>query len=175
MTRTTNTRGPVVQSSRGGVVPSSRYRHPGDVLWLIAAGLFLLLVLVASVVAEDALWGADAAVVRVAEPRTAVGRLLVGLMQVIAVLAPVVAIGALLWFRRFRLLASLVGTAIAAAAGWAGLVLLLFSDRPAQVEASGRSAGWLFSGGYPGPAAVAAAVGVTLVAGPWLSVSWRPM
>jgi hypothetical protein len=173
MTRPVDARDGVLQFGRHGLVPPSRYRHPGDVLWLIAAGLLLLLVMAASVVAEDALWGPDAAVVAGAEPYTAVGRLLVGVVQVIAVLGPVLAVGALLRFRRFRLLASLVGTAAAAAAGWAGLVLLLSSDGPARVEASRGSAGWLFGAGFPGPAAVAAAVGVTLVAGPWLSLSWR--
>jgi uncharacterized protein (TIRG00374 family) len=173
MTRPADARDGAVQVGRHGLVPPSRYRHPGDVLWLIAAGLLLLLVVAASVVAEDALWGPDAAVVAGAEPLTAVGRLLVGLVQVIALLGPVLAVGALLWFRRFRLLASLVGTAAAAAAGWAGLVLLLSSDGPARVEASRGSAGWLFGAGFPGPAAVAAAVGVTLAAGPWLSLSWR--
>ena len=173
MTRPADARDGAVQGGRHGLVPPSRYRHPGDVLWLIAAGLLLLLVLAASVIAKDALWGPDAAVVAGVEPLTAVGRLLVGLVQVIALLGPVLAVGALLWFRRFRLLASLVGTAAAAAAGWAGLVLLLSSDGPARVEASRGSAGWLFGAGFPGPAAVAAAVGVTLAAGPWLSLSWR--
>ena len=174
MTRLVDARGGGVPSGRQGLVPPSRYRHPGDVLWLIAAGLFLLLVLAASVVASDALWGPDAAVVAGAEPDTAVGRLLVGVVQLIAVLVPVLAVGALLWFRRFRLLATSVGTAVAAAAAWAGLVLLLLSsDGPARLEASRGSAGWLFGAGFPGPAAVAAAVGVTLAAGPWLSLSWR--
>jgi undecaprenyl-diphosphatase len=165
--------GAAVESGRPRLVPPSRYRHPGDVLWLIAAGLLLLLVLTVSVIAADALWGADAAVVAGVEPDTAVGRILVGLVQGIAVLAPVVVAGALLWFRRFRLLATLVGTAVAAAAGWAGLVLLLSPDGPARVAASQGSAGWLFGAGFPGPAAVAAAVGVTLAASPWLSLPWR--
>ena len=34
-----------VGSGRSRLVPPSRYRHPGDVLWLIAAGLALLVVL----------------------------------------------------------------------------------------------------------------------------------
>ena len=141
MTRLVDARDGVRQSGRPGLVPPSRYRHPGDVLWLIAASLLLLLVLAASVAAGDALWEPDAAVVAGAEPDTAVGRLLIGSVQLIAVLAPVLAVSALLWFRRFRLLASLVGTAVAAAAGWAGLVLLLSSDGPARVEASRGSAG----------------------------------
>jgi undecaprenyl-diphosphatase len=163
----------VVPPARGGSEARSRYRHPGDVLWLIAAGLLLLLVLVLSAVAEDVLLGADAAVVRGVEPDTVVGRLLVGLVQVIAVLAPLVAVGVLLWFRRFRLAASLIGTAVAAAAGWTGLVRLISSDRPDQLVANRRSAGWLFAAGFPGPATLAAAVGVALVAGSWLTLSWR--
>ena len=173
MTRLVDAPDRVLPSGRHGLVPPSRYRHPGDVLWLIAASSSLLVVLAASLVADDALWGPDAAVVAGVGSRTVVGRVLVGVVQVIAVLIPVVAVGALLWFRRFRLLASLVGTAVAAAAGWAGLVLLLSSGNPAQVEANRGSAGWLFGAGFPGPAAVAAAVAVTLAAGPWLSLAWR--
>jgi undecaprenyl-diphosphatase len=173
MSRLVDARDGVVQSVRHGLVSPSRYRHPGDVLWLIAAGLLLLVVLAASLVAADALWGPDAAVVAGAEPNTVVGRLLVGVVQVIAVLGLVLGVGALLWFRRFRLLASLLGTAAAGAVGYAALVLLLSSGVPARVEASRASAGWLFGAGFPGPAALAAGVAVTLAAGPWLSLSWR--
>src|SRR5215210_5451520 len=155
MTRLVDAPDAVVQPARHGLVPPSRYRHPGDVLWLMAAGLLLLLVLAASGVASDALWGPDAAVVAGVEPGTAVGRILVGLVQLIAVLAPVLAVGALLWSGRFRLLATLVGTAIAAAAGEAGLALLLSTDGPARVAASRGVAGWLSGAGFPGPAAVA--------------------
>ena len=164
--------GEVAPSPQGDGVPPSRYRHPGDVLWLIAAGLLLLLVLAVSLVAEDALWGPDAAVVGGAEPDTAVGRILVGLVQLIAVLAPVLAVGALLWFRRFRLLGR-----------WSAPPSprrLCSSDSsccsPPMAQRGSRQSklsGLVARRRLSGAAAVAAAVGVTLAAGPWLSLSWR--
>jgi glycosyltransferase 2 family protein len=174
MTRLADPRGdPVVLSARRDVMPPSRYRHPGDVLWLIAAALLLLLVLAASVVAGDALWGADAAVVRGVGSDTTIGHVLIGLVQVIVLIAVPLGVADLLWFRRFRLLVSLAGTAVVAAVAWAGLALLFSSDRPAYVDAGRRAAGWLLPAGFPGPAAVAAATAVTLAAGPWLNLSWR--
>ena len=165
--------GEAAPSTDDGSGLRSRYRHPGDVIWLVAAVLLFLAVLAAAAVAADVLLGRRAAVVRGVEPDTAAGGLLVGLVQLVAVLAPAVAVAALLWCRRFRLLASLVGAGVAAAAGWTALVRLVFSDRPARLVANRGAGAWLFSAGFPGPAAVAAAVAVTLVAGSWLSLSWR--
>jgi glycosyltransferase 2 family protein len=165
--------GEVTPSTQGDSVLRARYRRPRDVIWLIAGVLLLLVVLGAAAVAPDELLGRRATIVRGVEPDTAAGGLLAGLVQLFAVLTPVVAVGALLWCRRFRLLASLVGAAVVAAAGWTALIRLGSSDRPAGLVANRGSAAWLFTAGFPGPAVLAAAVAVTLVAGSWLSLSWR--
>ena len=69
--------GEVAATSPGTGLPS-RYRHPGDVIWLVAAVLLLLVVLGAVVVAAEVLLGRRASLVRGVEPDTAAGGLLVG-------------------------------------------------------------------------------------------------
>jgi len=164
--------GEVAPAPQAESVLRSRYRHPGDVLWLAGAGLLLLGVLGAAAAGTDVLLGRRATVVRGVEPGTAAGGLLVGLIQLSAVLAALLTVGAVLWSRRFRLLASLVGAAIAAAVGWTVLAWFA-SDRPARLVANRGSAAWLVTAGFPGPAAVPVGVAVVLAAAPWLSPSWR--
>jgi hypothetical protein len=105
------------------VLPSSRYRHPGDVIRLIAGSSLLLVSLVASKAAERWLLGPDAAVGGIAfGPASDV---LTGVVQVAFVAAGVLAVAATLWHRRFRLLLGLAAGAVVAAGVVAGIVLLL--------------------------------------------------
>ena len=50
-------------SIRRGWLPSSRYRHPGDVIRLIAGGLVLVVSLAAVALAPSQLIGSDASAV----------------------------------------------------------------------------------------------------------------
>ena len=85
------------------LLPSSRYRHPGDVIRLIAGGLLLIVALAAVALAPSQLVGTDASAVAWlgADPA---GRLLVGLVQVAFVVAATAIVAIALWRRRFRLL-----------------------------------------------------------------------
>ena len=154
------------------IVPP-RYRHPGDVVLLIGSAVWLLVALGVALIAEAELLGHRAAVVPGTEPGSTVGRVLVGLVQVIAVLAPVVVVAALLVVRRFRLLASLIVAAVAAGAAWTALSRLAGTDRPADLLANRATGSLISTAAWPGVAWFAGAVAVTLVGGSWLSLSWR--
>ena len=99
--------------------------------------------------------------------------MLVGLVQVIAVVAPVVVVAALLVVRRFRLLASLIVAAVAAGAVWTALSRLAGTDRPSGLLANRTTGSLISTAAWPGVGWFAGAVAVTLVGGSWLSLSWR--
>jgi hypothetical protein len=84
----------------------ARYRHPGDVIRLIVAGLVLAGAATAAAVTHGLYAGARAAAVDGALPATVTGRALAGLVQAAFVLAACAAVAVTLRYRRFRLLAS---------------------------------------------------------------------
>jgi undecaprenyl-diphosphatase len=154
------------------LVPSSRYRHPGDVIRLIAGGLLLIVALAAVALAPSQLVGTDASAVTWlgADPA---GQLLVGLVQVTFVVAAAAIVAIALWRRRFRLLISLVAGAMVAGGALAGILNLVDGGHPDAVTANLGHGSWLASAAYPGPALLAAVVAVTVAASPWLSRPWR--
>jgi glycosyltransferase 2 family protein len=163
--------GPTTQP-RGRVLAPTRYRHPGDVIRLIAAAVVLA---AAAVVAAllPALLRPAAAVTGVG-PATAAGQVLTGLVQVMIAAAALVLLAAALRYRRFRVLATVAGGFAAAAALMAGITYLAGPGGPAP--AGLRQGSWLAGAGFPDPAVLAglAAVAVVAVAAaPWLSRPWR--
>jgi glycosyltransferase 2 family protein len=152
-------------------LPSTRYRHPGDVIRLIASGLILAVMLAVVAVAPGRLTGSGAAAVTWLGSDLA-GRLLTGLVQVAFVVAAAGAAAAALWHRRFRLLAGLAAGAAAAGVALAGILYLSDDEYPhAFTAAAGHS--WLASAAFPGPGLLAAAAAVTVAVSPWLSRPWR--
>src|SRR5580704_873589 len=155
----------------GRLLPSTRYRHPGDVIRLIGSGLVLTGMLVAVTIVPGSLTGPGAAVTWLASDSA--GRLLTGLVQVAFVLAAAAAVAATLRHRRFRLLAGLVAGAVTAGAVLAGILWLAGDKHPHAVTAAAGHSSWLASAAFPGAALVAAAAAVTVAAAPWLSRPWR--
>ena len=153
-------------------LPSSRYRHPGDVIRLIAGGLLLIVALAAVALAPSQLVGTDASAVTWlgADPA---GRLLVGLVQVAFVVAAAAIVAIALWRRRFRLLISLAAGAMVAGGALAGILNLVGGGHPDAVAANLGHGSWLASAAFPGPALLAGVVAVTVAASPWLSRPWR--
>jgi glycosyltransferase 2 family protein len=153
------------------LMTSSRYRHPGDVIRLIAGVLILIGTLAAVAVAPSQLIGTGASTVAWlgAEPA---GRLLVGLVQVAFVVAAI-GIVAVALRRRFRLLAGLASGAVVAGAALAGILYLFGGRHPHAVATNVEHGSWLASAAFPGPALLAGAVAVTVAASPWLSRPWR--
>jgi glycosyltransferase 2 family protein len=154
------------------LVPSSRYRHPGDVIRLIAGGLVLIVTLTAVALASSQLVGTDASAVTWLGSDPA-GRLLVGLVQVAFVVAATGIVAMALRRRRFRLLVSLAAGAMVAGGALAGILNLVGGGHPHAVAANLGHGSWLASAAFPGPALLAGAVAVTVTASPWLSRPWR--
>src|SRR6266516_2299989 len=157
----------------GGLVPPARYRHPGDVIRLILAGLVLAGALAVTVATHAIYAGASAAAVTAVAPSTVASRVLAGLVQVAFAAAAVAAIAVTLRYRRFRLLASLAGVAVVAGAALAGIVQLAGGARPQALTAGAGQWWWLTGASLAGPALLAAAVAGTVAAAPWLSRPWR--
>lgn len=152
---------------------SSRYRHPGDAIRLIGSGVLLVLAVAVVVITSDRLVGPDAATIRGVTPSTAVGRLLVGIVQVIVIAAIVAVLFAVLRRQRYRLLSSLVlGAAIAYA-----LVRLIDSlverTDPARLIENLARGGWIANASFPTPGLLAGGVAVAVTVTRWLASRWR--
>ena len=81
----------VAAKRRARLLPPARYRHPGDVIRLIIAGLVLAGALAVTVAAHATYAGASAAAVTAVAPSTVAGRVLAGLVQVLFAAAAVAA------------------------------------------------------------------------------------
>jgi len=161
---------PPVAVTAGPLPPSSRYRHPGDVIRLISAGLLLAGALIASAIAFRWLLGPAASV---PGGLGVAGQVITGLVQVACLAAAAVVIVATLRRRRFRLLAGLAAGAVAAAGLAYGIFALLGGERPAALTAHQARGSWLAGAWFPAPALFASAAAVVVAAAPWLSRPWR--
>src|SRR6516225_2113335 len=161
---------PPVAVTAGPLPPSSRYRHPGDVIRLISAGLLLAGALIASAIAFRWLLGPAASV---PGGLGVAGQVITGLVQVACLAAAAVVIVATLRRRRFRLLAGLAAGAVAAAGLAYGIFALLGGERPAVLMTNQARGAWLASAAFPAPALFASAAAVVVAAAPWLSRPWR--
>jgi glycosyltransferase 2 family protein len=163
----------VAAKHRGLLLPPGRYRHPGDMIRLIIAGLVLAGALAVSVATHATYAGASAAAVTAVAPSTVAGRVLAGLVQVLFAAAAVAAVIVTLRYRRFRLLGSLAAVAILASAALIGLIHLAGGARHRALAAGADQWSWLTGASLAGPALLAAAVAGTVAAAPWLSRPWR--
>lgn len=153
--------------------PGERYyRHPGDVVRLVLwASTTVLLVLFLELATETSgglardLGGAAASL-----PRP-VRTLLLGLVQVGAVLVPVVVVATLVAVRRWRRLLFVLAAVAAGAALYAVLGVVI--DLPGRLDDALTGASWLTTRTFPTVAYVAAATAAATVGKPWLSRSWR--
>ncbi len=153
--------------------PGERYfRHPGDVVRLVIWGLAALVLGVFLRLATDTSDGLTSDLGRAASRvPTAVRELALALVQVGAIVVPVVVVVLLVLQQRWRRL--LVG----AVAGVLGAVVLVIADR--IVHLSGRTAGgvtsgtWVASTSFPSLAYVSGAAAATAVGKVWLSRPWR--
>ena len=157
---------------RGLILASARYRHPGDVIRLVAAAPVLAVAVVIAALLPALLRPAAAAITAVG-PVTAAGRVLTGLVQVMIAAAALVLLAAALRYRRFRVLATVAGGFVAAAALMAGISYLAGPGGTAGLPAGLRQGSWLTGAGFPDPAVLAGLAAVAVAAAPWLSRPWR--
>jgi glycosyltransferase 2 family protein len=156
----------------GRLLPPSRYRHPGDVIRLIAGSLVLIVAIAVEALTQGKLLGSSAPAVTWIGYDPA-GHVLTGLLQVTVALAAAGVVAVTLRHRRFRLLAGLGAGAVAAGAALAGVLYLAGDQHPHAVAVTVAHGGWLASASFPGPPILAAAVAVAVAASPWLSRAWR--
>ena len=152
--------------------PGHRYRHPGDVLRLITSALVVLVTISACWVLGRSLLGPQAVVPGV-QTDSVLGRLLVGLAQVITIVTPLVVIVVLVAVRRYRLLVSLLGAAAVAAGAWIALTGLLAAGRPAELLANRETEAFIAGATFPGGSWLAGAAAATVLGAPWLNAAWR--
>ncbi len=157
---------------RGRVLAPARYRHPGDVIRLVAAASVLAVAVVIAALLPVLLRPAAAAITAVG-PATAAGRVLTGLVQVTIAAAALVLLAAALRYRRFRVLATVAGGFVVAAAVMAGISYLAGPGGSAGLPAGLRQGSWLTGAGFPDPAVLAGLAAVAVAAAPWLSRPWR--
>ena len=157
---------------RDRVLAPTRYRHPGDVIRLVAAVLVLIVAAVIVALLPALLRPAAAAITGVG-PATAAGRVLTGLVQVTIAAAALVLLVAALRYRRFRVLATVAGGFAAGAALMTGITYLAGPGGSAGLPAGLRQGSWLTGAGFPDPAVLAGLAAVAVAAAPWLSRPWR--
>jgi uncharacterized membrane protein YbhN (UPF0104 family) len=157
---------------RGRVLAPARYRHPGDVIRLVAAASVLAVAAVIAALLPALLRPAAAAITGVG-PATPAGRVLTGLVQVTIAAAALVLLITALRYRRFRVLATVAGGFAAAAALTAGISFLAGPGGSAALPAGLRQGSWLTGAGFPDPAVLAGLAAVVVAAAPWLSRPWR--
>ena len=156
---------------RDRVLASARYRHPGDVIRLIAAASVLIVAAVTAALLP-ALLRPSAAAITAVGPVTAAGRVLTGLVQVTIAAAALVLLVAALRYRRFRVLTTVAG-GFAAAAGLMAAITHLAGPGGSALPAGLRQGSWLAGAGFPDAAVLAGLAAVAVAAAPWLSRPWR--
>ncbi|HXR22793.1 MAG TPA: lysylphosphatidylglycerol synthase transmembrane domain-containing protein [Acidimicrobiales bacterium] len=163
--------GPVAKDA-WQLVPSSRYRHPGDVIRLVASGLVLIMILAAVAVAPGQLVRSRAPAVTWLGSGSA-GRVLIGLVQVAFVIAAAAVAAAVLRHRRFRLLGQLVAGALIAGAALSAILHLAADKHPPTMASITGHGSWLAGAWFPSPALFATAAAIAVAVAPWLSRPWR--
>jgi undecaprenyl-diphosphatase len=163
---------PVAPGRQRRILPPARYRHPGDVIRLLVAGLVFAGAAAATLATHGTYAGASATAVTALRLSTTAGRALSGLMTVTFVVAAVAAIATTLLHRRFRLLASMAGGALLTGAVLIGITGLAGAERPEALAAGASQWPWLIGPSLASPLLGAAVAGV-VTAAPWLSRPWR--
>ena len=139
----------------------------------MASAVVLLVAVVMVAIFADQLLGNNASVVSGAEPDTEAGRLLVGVVQVLAVGSAAGLAAFLLWRRRYRLLLTLLLGALIAGLGMIGLMHLLAPDQPPDLVTNRHHGSWLAGSAFPSAAYFAGGCAILVTLTPWLSRAWR--
>ena len=157
----------------GLVLPATRYRHPGDVIRLIAGALVLAATGTIAALAPSALLNPGEVTVGGVAASTAAGRVLTGLVQVTIAAAALVLLVAGWRRRRWRVIATVAGGFVAAAALMTAIMSLAGQSPSAALPAGLRQGSWLAGAGFPSPAVIAGLATVAVAAAPWLRRPWR--
>ena len=163
---------PVAPGRDRRILPPTRYRHPGDVIRLVLAGLVLVVAGAITYFTHATYAGASATAVPALRLSADPGRALDALVATAFVVGAVAAIAVTLRYRRFRLLAGLAGGAAAAIVVLIGITHFAGGEQPSTLTAGASHWPWVLGPSAASPALGAAAAGV-VIAAPWLSRAWR--
>jgi uncharacterized protein (TIRG00374 family) len=150
-------------------------RSPSDLVRLVGALILLVIVYLVTAVYRDGVASIQAGFLDVVSsfPR-GIRAALVGLTQVVAVVAPISLAVVLLVRRRLRLLFGIIAAALVAIAltTFVGSVVL-DNAHPVSWQVEQRTQSWLAHTSFPTAAYMAALAAVVTVAGGWVSRRWR--
>ena len=136
---------------------------------LIAAALVLAVTGAIAALVPSAALRPDAAEVGGTGPGTTAGQVLTGLVQVTIAGAALVLLVAGLRHRRFRVIATVAGGFVAAAALTVVIMCLTGQGALGTLSAGLRRHSWLTGAGFPDPAIIAGVAAVAVAAEPWLA------
>jgi glycosyltransferase 2 family protein len=154
--------------------PAPYRRSPVDVLRLAVAAAAFLLCLALAVGAENTMVGIEADLLQLVDRvPSALAAFLVGLVQLVALAAPLVLVVVALVLRRFRLAVLLVAVPVVAAVLEAVLASRLDRRRPPLLERALAEDAWVAGAAFPSTAWICGAAAATVVASPWLSPGLR--
>jgi uncharacterized membrane protein YbhN (UPF0104 family) len=149
-------------------------RHQGDLarfvfgLALVAAGLFALLLdkSAALGISLDLLELID----WIPEP---VDRAIVGTIQFLAIVAPIVLLARLLYERQYRAIGVTALAAVIAGFGMAVLNTMVDTKVPAEVADRANDVSFVTGAAFPSSSYLAAAIGVVVAVAPWSTRKWQ--
>jgi uncharacterized membrane protein YbhN (UPF0104 family) len=150
--------------------PAAYRRSPVDVLRLAVAAAGFLLCLALAVGAKNTMVGVDADLLQLVDRvPSALAVFLVGLIQLLALAAPLVVLAVALALRRFRLALLLVIVPSAAAILEEVLASRLDRLQPPLLERALAEEGWVTGAAFPSTGWIAGAAAAATLASPWLT------
>jgi len=154
--------------------PARHERSPVDLLRLAVAALAFLLCLALAVGAENTMVGVEADLLQaVGRVPSAQAVFLVGLVQLVALAAPLVLVAVTLVLRRYRLAVLLVAVPLAAAVLEGVLAGRLDRLRPPLLERALAGEPLVAGAAFPSSAWICGAAAAAVLASPWLTRGWR--
>jgi uncharacterized membrane protein YbhN (UPF0104 family) len=150
--------------------PAAYQRSPVDLLRLAVAAVGFLLCLALGVGAKNTMVGVDADLLQLVDRvPSALAVFLVGLIQLLALAAPLVVLAVALALRRFRLALLLVTVPVAAAILEEVLASRLDRLQPPLLERALAEEGWVTGAAFPSTGWIAGAAAAATLASPWLT------
>jgi glycosyltransferase 2 family protein len=149
-------------------------RSPVDVLRLLAAAVAFMVCLALAVGAENTMVGVEADLLQLVDRvPSPLADVLVGLLQLVALAAPLVLLAVALVLRRLRLAVLLVAVPGVAAALEIVLASRLDRLRPPLLERALGEESWVAGAAFPSTAWICGAAAAATVASPWLTRGMR--
>ena len=150
------------------------YRHPSDVARLVFALIALGFLLLLALLLDSQVSNVSADILAVVEafPNALVNGL-VGLVQLLVTLVPVVALVVLVRRRRWYLLMLLVLASMVAAITMSLLTGVIDESVPREQLGYDRVVSWFIGSQYPSSTYLAMLTAWLVTAGPWMMRSWR--